>query len=52
VEAGGEVMAFPSPVDGKVLEIQAAAGMMVVTDETVAIIEDEDFRVDGDEGLE
>lgn len=40
LEAGREVIAFPSPVDGKLIEICAPAGAMVVTDEILAVVED------------
>jgi len=39
--AGDEVMAFPSPVDGRVVELCARIGAIVVTDETIAVIEDD-----------
>ena len=40
LQAGDEVMAFPSPTDGRLLEISAPAGAMVVTDEILAVVED------------
>jgi biotin carboxyl carrier protein len=36
-------MFFPSPVDGRLTEICAAPGAMVITDETLAVVEDETY---------
>ena len=41
--AGDEIMAFPSPVDGRVGELCVEQGAMVVTDETIAVVVDEEF---------
>lgn len=38
LEVDGEIMAFPSPLDGRIAEILAPAGSKVVTDETLVII--------------
>lgn len=38
--AGNEIVPLPSPLDGRVVEICAAAGALVVTDETIAVIEE------------
>lgn len=46
LQAGEETFLFPSPVDGRVVEILAPVGAMVVTDEVLLIIED---RPDGGE---
>ncbi len=40
LEAGREIMAFPSPVDGRLIEICAPAGAMVVTEEILAVVEE------------
>ena len=41
LQVGEETFLFPSPVDGRVVEILAPAGAMVVTDEVLLIIEEE-----------
>lgn len=41
LEAGEEVILFPSPVDGRVVEILAPQGAVVVTDEALLAIEDQ-----------
>ena len=40
---GEEIVAFPSPVDGRLVELCVSAGAMAVTDEVLAVIEDEGF---------
>ncbi|NLG83583.1 MAG: hypothetical protein GX493_03005 [Firmicutes bacterium] len=43
---GEEIFLFPSPVDGRIVEILAPEGAMVVTDEPLLVIEE---QPDGEE---
>ena len=41
LEAGEEIFLFPSPVDGRVVEILVPEGGVVITDEPLLAIEDD-----------
>lgn len=40
LETDGEAIIFPSPVDGKIIELVAAPGILVATDEVLLVIEE------------
>ncbi|MGE5598536.1 MAG: biotin/lipoyl-containing protein [Bacteroidota bacterium] len=45
LEADGKKIIFPSPVDGKVIELAVAPGILVATDEVLLVIEEGDIAV-------
>lgn len=47
ITAGHEMLAFPSPVDGRIVEICIAPGAVAVTDETILVIEQTDCPREG-----